>query len=228
MIILDKLGKRLEVMVRYSVKAKRISIKIKQQSAELILPHERFLNKGRSFLLTKESWIRKKIQQTQNTFVIEANTIPLFGKLYSLNYKENPIKAVLLEDEIITISAPKEKHKEILINFLKEKLLSEVLIIADSLKAKYNLHYISIKINKNKTIWGSCSSKADLAFNIKLAMVPPEILHYVIAHEMCHIIEMNHSKNFWSLVAQIHPNYKQAKLWLKANTTRLGLYLPQA
>ena len=224
-ITLDKLGESLEVQVRYSAKAKRVSIKIKQQSAELILPHERFLKQGLSFLVAKESWIRNKLQQTKNTVVIEENTIPIFGKLYSLNYQESSIKGVVLEDKTITISAPEEKQKEVLIHFLKEKLLSETIIIASSLRAKYNLHYSSIKINKNKTIWGSCSSRAALAFNIKLAMVPKEILHYVIAHEMCHIIEMNHSKKFWSLVAQIYPDYKQAKLWLKANTNRLGLYL---
>lgn len=224
-IILDKLGEIIEVQVRYSTKAKRVSIKIKQQSSELILPHERFLKQGLAFLAAKESWIRRKLQQTKNTVLIEENTIPIFGKMYSLRYKERAIKGVVFEDETITISAPKEKQKEVLIHFLKEKLLSETIIIASSLRAKYNLHYSSIKINKNKTIWGSCSSRAALAFNIKLAMAPPEILYYVITHEMCHIIEMNHSKNFWSLVAQIYPDYKQAKLWLKENTDRLSLYL---
>ena len=117
-ITLDKLGESLEVQVRYSAKAKRVSIKIKQQSAELILPHERFLKQGLSFLVAKESWIRNKLQQTKNTVVIEENTIPIFGKLYSLNYQESSIKGVVLEDETITISAPQEKQKEVLIHFL--------------------------------------------------------------------------------------------------------------
>lgn len=75
--------------------------------------------------------------------------------------------------------------------------------------------YGRVTIRNQRTRWGSCSSKGNLNFNCLLMEAPKEVQDYVIVHELCHIIEMNHSKRFWSLVESVLPNYKQSRLWLK-------------
>lgn len=75
--------------------------------------------------------------------------------------------------------------------------------------------YGKITIRNQKTRWGSCSSKGNLNFNCLLMLAPPEVIDYVVIHELCHRKEMNHSKAFWREVEKVMPDYKKAKLWLK-------------
>lgn len=81
--------------------------------------------------------------------------------------------------------------------------------------------YGRITIRKQKTRWGSCTREGNLNFNCLLMMAPPEVLDYVVIHELCHRIEMNHSANFWAQVEKMMPDYKIPRRWLKEHGTGL-------
>jgi len=81
--------------------------------------------------------------------------------------------------------------------------------------------YGQIAVRSQHTRWGSCSSKGNLNFNCLLALVPPEVLDYVVVHELCHRKELNHSDSFWREVERILPDYKAQRKWLRENGTRL-------
>lgn len=76
-------------------------------------------------------------------------------------------------------------------------------------------HYDKITIRNQKTRWGSCSQTGTLSFNYRLMMAPPAVIDYVIIHELCHLTHMNHSKAFWDKVANVMPDYRTHRLWLK-------------
>ena len=80
--------------------------------------------------------------------------------------------------------------------------------------------YGRIAIREQKTCWGSCSSKKNLNFNWKLILMPSEIMEYVVVHELAHLLEMNHSKQFWKIVERYIPDYKTRRKWLKENGKR--------
>ena len=77
--------------------------------------------------------------------------------------------------------------------------------------------YGRITIRNQKSRWGSCSAKGNLNFNVGLLLAPPEVLDYVVVHELCHRKEMNHSPKFWAEVIKLIPDYKQHEKWLKDN-----------
>ena len=80
--------------------------------------------------------------------------------------------------------------------------------------------YSRITIRGQHTRWGSCSSRGTLSFNWRLMMAPPKVLDYVVVHE-CHLKHMDHSRNFWNAVAEVMPDYKEQKKWLKEHGMEL-------
>lgn len=81
--------------------------------------------------------------------------------------------------------------------------------------------YGRITVRDQKTRWGSCSQTGNLNFNFRLILAPPEVLDYVVVHELCHRRQMNHSAQFWQEVAQVLPDYRERKVWLTENGWRL-------
>lgn len=84
-------------------------------------------------------------------------------------------------------------------------------------KVLLGVEYARIRIGDQKTLWGSCSSRKTLSYNWRLVLMPREIQDYVVVHELCHLIEMNHSKAFWDKVGEALPDYQKRRAWLKQN-----------
>mgnify|MGYP003393802311 CR=1 FL=1 len=99
------------------------------------------------------------------------------------------------------------KYKE------QARLLAENRISHFNKLYNFNINRISIKNTKSR--WGSCSKKGNLNFNYKIVLLPEKLADYVIVHELCHLKELNHSKNFWNLVSLALPDYKVLRSKLK-------------
>lgn len=102
---------------------------------------------------------------------------------------------------------------EKMVDFAKAVIPQKVAYYARLLGVTYG----RITIRNQKTRWGSCTSTGNLNFNCLLVMMPPEILDYVVVHELCHRFEMNHSAKFWARVGQMMPDYRVCRKWLKDN-----------
>lgn len=87
-------------------------------------------------------------------------------------------------------------------------------------KSIIGVEYRRLRIGDQKTRWGSCSSKATISYNWRLVLMPEKIMDYVVVHELCHLLEMNHSKVFWNHVSDVIPDYKVRRKWLKENGDR--------
>ncbi len=105
-----------------------------------------------------------------------------------------------------------KKHKESSRIFVKKRL--------KELNKIYNFKYKRISIRLNRTRWGSCSSAGNLNFDYRILFLEPELQDYLLVHELCHLREMNHSKEFWKLVEVGVPNYKYLRNKLKEKRLR--------
>ena len=81
--------------------------------------------------------------------------------------------------------------------------------------------YGGITIRNQHTRWGSCSSKGNLNFNCLLMLTPDHVIDYVVVHELCHRLEMNHSARFWTQVERVLPNYRESLQWLREHGQEL-------
>lgn len=189
------------------------------------------------YLEEKKDWILshlKNIPKSNRPKYSDGENQLFLGKSFPLVYKPTPYitKARINFDEksfILTI--PKSftgiksqtTAKKLLLDwYLKygqKHLVERATLYSQQLDVKFN----RLVLKKVSSIWGSCSSKNNLNFNRKLVMAPPEVIDYVVIHEVCHLIHRHHQRTFWQLVKSIDPQYHLHRLWLSNNHRLLTL-----
>ncbi len=146
------------------------------------------------------------LRETVAERFIREKTEWLFSKLsFFKQFEGKPVARYSHEDYL--------KYKESALALVKEK--------AERLAGVHGHQYNRISIKNQKTCWGSCSRKANLNFNYKLMFLSDKVQDYIIAHELCHLKEFNHSKRFWRLVASMFPDYQEIKTELRKHSMTL-------
>ncbi|MDS1008728.1 M48 family metallopeptidase [Clostridium sporogenes] len=225
------MGERYEYNLK-TKKRKTISIKIgKEFVIEVTAPLRTNEYTIEQLLKKEEKWIIKKIKKLKE--VEDFHGYYYLGQLYYLEIKE--VKSLYFKLEvnnnkfIIYINSDILKdNREVIIKDNLEKFYKKQAI--DVLKERTDYYSNILKvapknivIKNQKTLWGSCSSKGNINYNYKIVMAPLEILDYIVVHELCHLVYMNHSKDFWDLVESIIPDWKKRRNWLKENGYKLKI-----
>jgi len=97
----------------------------------------------------------------------------------------------------------------------KERARGYVTARVEALCAEYGFQYGRIAIRNTKRSWGSCSELGNLNFNYKIVFLPNALAEYIIVHELCHLLEFNHSKRFWAHVESIIPDWRERRATLR-------------
>ena len=182
-------------------------------------------------LETKERWIRNKVNQLQNQRItnkrefISGESFSLFGRnLYLKVLEGGKVGTQLIDDYLITTVRTSEigdLRKSRIKTYLEKWYIHEAYQKLEEKVMRYSkiirVSPREIKVRNYKTRWGSCDNKGRLTFNFHLIKAPHEIVDYVVIHELCHMIQPNHSKFFWNEVARFDPSFKNHKKWLKLN-----------
>lgn len=105
----------------------------------------------------------------------------------------------------------------ILENWYKERVKELINNKIEFYNSIINRKIANIRIKNHKKRWGSCSNLGNLNFNWRIIMMPDEMSDYIIVHELCHLIHLNHSKEYWKSVENILPDYKEREKWIKQN-----------
>jgi predicted metal-dependent hydrolase len=107
--------------------------------------------------------------------------------------------------------------------FYRRSARTEIAAKLDDACAVAGSVYASLAIRNQRTRWASCSSAGAMSFNWRLLLAPEDVLDYVIWHEACHLVVMDHSRRFWSLLERHRPGYRGPQRWLRVNGTALVL-----
>ncbi|MTI49066.1 MAG: M48 family metallopeptidase [Firmicutes bacterium] len=186
----------------------------------------------------KKQWILNKLDELKDIdyskykkSFVEGEKFLYLGDEYTLQFVVDPsekkIRVTFENNKLYIISRSnnliKEKIKLAIEKWYREETLKQILNIVEAHQLSFNSRPRSIRVKEQKKRWGSCNSKKDLMFNWRLGMAPVHIIEYVVVHEMCHMVHLNHSKDFWNLVEKINPDYKERKVWFKKNGHKLTL-----
>ena len=155
------------------------------------------------------------IQVKEGNLIIRAPYFVSKEEIETILYKhKNWIHKQLEGEKIQKEISPLTKDEiQKLMEEAKNLIPQRVAFYAEKMGVSYN----RITVRKQKTRWGSCSSKGNLNFNCLLMLTPKEVIDSVVVHELCHLKEMNHSKKFYKEVLKVYPDYWKWNHWLKEN-----------
>ncbi|WP_019413625.1 M48 family metallopeptidase [Paenisporosarcina sp. TG20] len=179
----------------------QIQQKSKEMQERMLGPKERVYHHGETFLYLGKTY---PIQISQDT-TIKKDYVVFEEGILCIVVKQ-------LEDE---------KIKQALKRFYYQRCKSLIEKSIKKYQSDFKVKPRSIRITDSKANWGTCDSQMQLTFNWRLAMAPLEVIDYVVIHEMCHMVHLNHDRSFWRLVGKMSPNFKEQERWLALSSWKM-------
>lgn len=183
----------------------------------------------RELVAAKADWIRAKQAQLQaapapaQRKFQPGETLPFLGKYLPLVAAPPTRPLIHLAGDSIRLSSAASAPREAFTRWYKAQAAAYFEQRVAALAQHHRFQYTKLRITSARTRWGSCSSKGTLSFTWRLVMASPEVIDYVIIHELAHLKVRNHSEKFWALVATLMPGYKTHVQWLKKHGQSLEL-----
>lgn len=226
-------GKRHPYRIINSKRAKYVRIKLSNTGElSVVLPRRALVSFAHDFVRSKAEWVEKNLDKiiitSQNDFP-DVIQLQLLNEMWKVEYVPLPVKSITFvenlnfELQIRGSIEDKQLIKKAINKWCQKKAKNIFVIMLNKFAKEYGFHYNRLSIRSQKTRWGSCSNNKNISLNSKLLLMPEEIVRYVIIHELCHTIEMNHSHKFWALVRECDPNYQKHRKELKSLGAKISL-----
>lgn len=215
----------IEVQLHRSARAKRYSLRVSSLdgSVRLTMPQYGREKAALDFVREKSDWLQSAMaRQPQPHVVGYQSELPVEGQLYTI--RPARIRTPRLEGGDLLIGGNEATLGKRLAGFLKARARERLAHASRHYAEKLGRDFAKITLRDTRSRWGSCTHDGNLMYSWRLILAPPEVLDYVAAHEVAHLIEMNHSPAFWANVAAIMPGYKTQRSWLRTHGSSLHRY----
>ena len=214
---------------RRSGRARRISLRLDQAKGRVVLtaPASVARRHALDFLVRHEGWLKARIAQLPITQPFaDGATIPVLGVPHLVRGDVSRLRGLPLRQAgVITVPGAPEHLGRRLTDFLKAEAKREIAARAHAKAGIVGRPVKAITLRDTRSRWGSCSGAGRLAFSWRLILAPEFVLDYVVAHEVAHLQEMNHSIRFWRLCATLtDADPKAARAWLRRHGSGLHAY----
>jgi predicted metal-dependent hydrolase len=224
-----------EYPIRRSDRARRARINVSADGVEVVVPRRMALRHVTPFVEQKKPWIERTLRRIREAEeaaavrLVDGGSVPYLGRLLPLSVRVEPGRVrsfvSLRSDTLhVAVGAPGvEPVREALEGWFRRRARDEVGPRLDAACARAGTSYTRLSIRAQRTRWASCSSNGAMSFNWRLLLAPPEILDYVVEHEVAHLEVLDHSDRFWRLLARRSPGYREHERWLRRNGPALRL-----
>lgn len=222
-------GRPVTVTVRINARAKSYRLSIPHGGGPVLTlpPHGRW-PEAQDFLRRHANWLAARLPRApQRIAFAPGSVIPVRGMdhLIAASGKVRGKVEIQAGDEPVLVVPGDPEHQERrLTDWLKSEAEADLVRQCAVHAKRLGVIVKAIKLRDQATRWGSCSSTGNLNFNWRLILAPPFVLDYVAAHEVAHLVEMNHSPAFWATVEKTLPDMSKGRAWLKAHGRQLMAY----
>lgn len=210
-----------------SQRAKRLSLRIdeKQHIPVLTIPKRCSQAKVKEFLDTNHDWVVNMMARLPLAVRFsDGDKISFWGKNYVIRHcLENRFSG--FDGDVLKISGDIEFLHRRVMEYLKTQTLKTISEMTVEKAALIGKKVKSVAIKDTRSRWGSCTTSGHISYNWRICMAPLEVINYLVCHEVSHLKHPDHSSEFWDCVAQLCPEYKETRRWLKTHGKSLYKYI---
>ncbi len=209
------------VRLRRHRQARRYTLRIDASSREVVLtmPPRGSVREAKEFAQKNGGWIAARLKRLPEAAPFAHGTdVPLRGVSHRIVHRSSG------GDRLLCVAGEPAHVNRRISDFLKREAVRD--LEAASRRYAFELGVVlkRISVRDQSSRWGSCSNTGVLSFSWRLVLAPSFVLDYLAAHEVCHLLELNHSPRFWRLVKRLYPHSERAKTWLDVHGTDLHRY----
>ncbi|HEX2070672.1 MAG TPA: SprT family zinc-dependent metalloprotease [Thermoleophilaceae bacterium] len=222
--------------VRRSDRARRARIQVTAEGVEVVVPRRVPLREVEPFVASKRAWIERTLLRMRTAaaerprpLLEDGGEVPFLGEALRLSVRVEPTRRrahVARRGDELTVAIAEDGPDAIraaLERWYRAQARAEVARRLDAAVARVGRSYSGLQIRGQRTRWASCSAGGAMSFNWRLLLAPPEILDYVVEHEVAHLDVHDHSPRFWALLAERSPDCREHERWLRSHGQTLLL-----
>lgn len=215
----------VEITLRRSARARRFSLRVSRLDGRvtLSLPLRARETEAMAFAREQEGWIRRTLaDMPQQAGVGLGMALPVEGRLLTLVPQTG--RGVRIEGEALLVGGDAATAGARAGAFLKALARERLVAASDRYAALIGRQVTQVSLRDTRSRWGSCAHDGRLMYSWRLVMAPPAVLDYVAAHEVAHMIQMNHSPAYWAVVERLYPGWQVQRKWLHTHGQALHSY----
>jgi len=205
----------VEIVLKRSARARRFSLRVSRLDGRvtLSLPARAREAEAMDFARAQEGWLRETLAgMPVRAGVCIGSMLPVEGRMLRLT--QGAGRAVRVEGEAMLIPGDPAQAGVRAAAFLKALARERLVAASDRYAGMIGRRVERVTLRDTRSRWGSCAADGALMYSWRLIMAPPAVLDYVAAHEVAHMVEMNHSDRFWAVVERLYPGWQAQRKWL--------------
>jgi hypothetical protein len=189
------------------------------------LPRHISKQEGVIFLHQKAKWLDERLMKYPKPIPFkDGEIIPYLGESLTILHLNSSRRDVYREGDKLIVAGPRASLSKAILDWYRREGGTEITMRVKKKSEMLGKSYGRLTIRDTKSRWGSCSSKGNLNFSWRVVMAPPYVLDYLVAHEVAHLVEMNHSMRFWRIVESLSDDLRKGRRWLSQNGHELHRY----
>jgi predicted metal-dependent hydrolase len=214
----------LDYTIRRSSRARRVRVEVDAHTGvKVTLPARAREREAALAVAELRPWIERRLAEVRaarDRLAVPAGHVPYLGTHLRLAPEAGRVRAHRRGDALLV---PGDEQRPAIERWYRRTARSEIAPRLDDAVDALGRSYTKLTIRGQRTRWGSCSTTGAMSFNWRLLLGPEEVLDYVVWHEACHLVVMDHSRRFWSLLGRHRPDYREPQRWLRDNGSALVL-----
>ncbi len=213
---------KLDYKIQFSNR-KTLNISVERDRSVIVrAPENLSLNKIEEIVQSKRNWIKDKINHVQKYPIdfkakefVSGETLLYLGRNYQLLVVDENFEGIRFNQSFLISKLNQKNANQLFKEWYLAKALEKIKPLSKKYATNLGVNYNECKTSEMKYRWASCTPKNNILFNWRIIKAPMYVLEYLVAHELVHLIEHNHTPEFWNILSIQVPNYEKAKQWLK-------------